>query len=194
MRTYLEAKAMAKSLRDSLAEKDIQLSHGECLDIIAREFGFADWNILSSKIELDSGMRTPPPEAPGITLQAPVPVVRIFSVDKAKEFYVGYLGFAFDWSWDGENHDRPLYAQISRSGVTLHLSEHHGNGSPGIEVFIRMTGLDAFHKELAGKNSCYLRPGINATADDRREVVLTDPFGNRLRFSENNAPGVARAR
>lgn len=26
-----------------------------------------------------------------------VPVIRIFDVPKAKEFYVGYLGFAWDW-------------------------------------------------------------------------------------------------
>ena len=191
MRTYIEAKAMAKSLRDSLAERNTQLTHSECLEIVARQFGFADWNILSSKIELDTGMRRPPPEAPGIALQPPIPVVRIFSVEKAQEFYVGYLGFAFDWGWDGENHDRPMYAQISRSGVTLHLSEHHGNGSPGVEVFIRMTGLDVFHQELASKNYRYLRPGINPTPDDRREISVTDPFGNRLRFSENNPPGVA---
>ena len=26
-----------------------------------------------------------------------IPVLRIFSVDKANEFYVGYLGFTIDW-------------------------------------------------------------------------------------------------
>lgn len=86
MRTYLESKAMAKLLRDSLTAKNISLSHSECLEIVARQFGFADWNILSSKIEFDSGRRKPPPEACGIALQPPIPVVRIFSVEKAKEF------------------------------------------------------------------------------------------------------------
>ena len=27
-----------------------------------------------------------------------VPVLRIFDLDKAKEFYVGYLGFKVDWA------------------------------------------------------------------------------------------------
>lgn len=34
MRTYLQSKAMAKSLRDELAAKNISLSHSECLEIV----------------------------------------------------------------------------------------------------------------------------------------------------------------
>ena len=30
-------------------------------------------------------------------LEAAIPILRIFSVDKAKEFYVGFLGFSVDW-------------------------------------------------------------------------------------------------
>ena len=26
-----------------------------------------------------------------------IPILRIFDVEKAKEFYVGFLGFAVDW-------------------------------------------------------------------------------------------------
>lgn len=86
-----------------------------------------------------------------------------------------------------------MYAQISRSGVTLHLSEHHGIDSPSIEVFIRMKGLDPLHEELSNKKYRFERPGINTTQDDRREISVMDPFGNRLRFSENNPPSVSNA-
>lgn len=48
MRTYKDAKAMAKSLRDVLAAKSVSFSHSECLEIVARQFGLADWNTLSS--------------------------------------------------------------------------------------------------------------------------------------------------
>jgi hypothetical protein len=41
---------MAKSLRDSLSGKGLRVSHGECLEIVARQFGFADWNTLSPKL------------------------------------------------------------------------------------------------------------------------------------------------
>jgi hypothetical protein len=54
MRTYLQAKAMAKSLRESLAGKNVSLSHGECLEIVAQQFGFGNWNVLAAKIELEA--------------------------------------------------------------------------------------------------------------------------------------------
>lgn len=190
MRTYLQTKAMAKSLRDSLAKSGVALSHSECLEIVAKQFGFRDWNTFSSKIDLDTGARKRPPESPGIQMQPAIPILRIFSVEKAKEFYVEFLGFAVDWS-DGNDDGRPMYAQISRSGTTLHLSEHHGDASPGTTIYIRMVGLDAFHRELSEKKYRFARPGINQTPYDTREVSVTDPFGNRLRFSENNPPGVA---
>jgi hypothetical protein len=50
MRTYQDAKVMAKSLRDSLAARGFSLSHSECLEITAQQFGFSDWNILSAKL------------------------------------------------------------------------------------------------------------------------------------------------
>jgi Glyoxalase superfamily protein/ClpX C4-type zinc finger len=55
MRTYKDAKAMAKSLRESLAARSVLLSHSECLEIVARQFGFADWNTLSTKLRVESG-------------------------------------------------------------------------------------------------------------------------------------------
>jgi hypothetical protein len=50
MRTYKDAKAMAKSLRDVLAVRKVSVSRSECLEIVARQFGFPDWNTLSSKL------------------------------------------------------------------------------------------------------------------------------------------------
>jgi catechol 2,3-dioxygenase-like lactoylglutathione lyase family enzyme len=180
---------MARSLRDSLAAKGISLSHSECLETVARQFGFRDWNVLQSKIELETGARKPPPETPGIQLQPAIPVIRILSAEKAKAFYIGFLGFAFDW---GEDHgEQPMYAQISRSGVTLHLNEDDDSyGSPGMEIFIRMSGLEALQRELSGKPREDAKLGTYHSGDDRRELHVTDPFGNTLRFSQNNPPGV----
>jgi hypothetical protein len=44
-----DAKSMAKVLEVSLSSRNISLSHGECLDIVARQFGLKDWNVLSAK-------------------------------------------------------------------------------------------------------------------------------------------------
>ena len=53
MRTCKDAKAMAKSLRDCLAARSVLLSHSLCLEIVAKQFGFADWNTLSAKWDLE---------------------------------------------------------------------------------------------------------------------------------------------
>jgi catechol 2,3-dioxygenase-like lactoylglutathione lyase family enzyme len=113
-----------------------------------------------------------------------VPILRIFDVAKAREFYLGYLGFGTDWEHRFEP-DMPLYMQISRNGCVLHLSEHHGDASPGATVFLRVTGLEDFHRELGRKDYRYQRPGVEVAPWNAKLMTLTDPFGNRLRFNED---------
>ncbi|WHZ16958.1 MAG: Glyoxalase family protein [Nitrospira sp.] len=59
----------------------------------------------------------------------PIPILRIFDEAKAKEFHLDFLGFTLDWEHRFEA-GLPLYMQVSRDGCILHLSEHHGDGSP----------------------------------------------------------------
>ncbi len=115
-----------------------------------------------------------------------IPVLRIFSVEKAREFYVDFLGFAVDWEHRFDA-DAPLYMQVSRGGVSLHLSEHHGDGTPGAVVFVDMVGLDAFHQEITGRGYRYLRPGIEDTPWNARVMQVIDPFANRIRFSKSQS-------
>ena len=176
MRTFRDAKAMAKSLRAALASKGVTISHGECLDLVARQLGLDDWNVLAAVIA-DAGTRP--------KLLPAVPILRIFSVDKAKEFYLDFLGFTVDWEHRFAD-DLPLYAQVSRSELTLHLSEHHGDASPGSTVFVTVAAIDELHLELTGKNYGYARPGIEDAPWGARTLTVADPFGNRLRFSEPN--------
>ncbi len=51
MYTFLDAKIMARSLRTALAERHIDLSHSDSLELVARQFGYDNWNILASRIE-----------------------------------------------------------------------------------------------------------------------------------------------
>lgn len=113
-----------------------------------------------------------------------IPVLRIFDVAKAREFYLDYLGFTVDWEHRFDP-DAPLYMQITRDGLVLHLTEHYGDGTPGTVVFVRVQNLDIYHRELAGRNYRYLRPGVQETGHGSRGMELTDPFGNRLRFDES---------
>ena len=65
-----------------------------------------------------------------IEFQRTVPIFRIFSLEKAREFYLDFLGFKVDWEHRFEP-DAPVFMQVSRDGLVLHLSEHVGDGTPG---------------------------------------------------------------
>lgn len=115
-----------------------------------------------------------------------VPVLRMFSVEKAREFYLDWLGFEvlFEHRYEPE---LPLYMGLARGGLELHLSEHHGDGSPGANIRVETAGIDALHAELAAKRYGYGRPGIVAQPWGARELTVHDPFGNRITFSERSA-------
>jgi hypothetical protein len=51
MRDFRDAKAMAHSLRHALKAKAVDTTHGECLELIAKAFGYDNWNVLSAKVE-----------------------------------------------------------------------------------------------------------------------------------------------
>lgn len=109
--------------------------------------------------------------------------MRIFDVAKARDFYVGFLGFGIDWEHqlDGGS---PVYLQISKDDLILHLSEHHGDCCPGSTVFVWMTGIEEFHATITSRGYGYMRPGIERTFYNSLCVEVTDPFGNRIRFNE----------
>ncbi len=112
-----------------------------------------------------------------------IPILRIFDVAKAKAFYVDYLGFSVDWEHRFED-GLPLYFQVSRGELTLHLSEHHGDCTPGSTAFVIMNGLREFHREITAKKHPNLRPGIRKMPWSAEMMEVTDPFGNRIRFNE----------
>ena len=51
MHTFLDSKTMAKALRTALAERQIDISHSDSLELIARQFGLDNWNMLAARIE-----------------------------------------------------------------------------------------------------------------------------------------------
>lgn len=79
-----------------------------------------------------------------------------------------------------------MYMQVSRGNLTLHLSEHYGDCCPGSTVFVRMTGIIEFHREISSKNYGYLRPGVEKTPWGSKCMEVIDPFGNRIRFDEKS--------
>jgi uncharacterized glyoxalase superfamily protein PhnB len=117
-----------------------------------------------------------------VSIGKTTPILRIFDETTARQFYLEFLGFKVDWEHRFAP-DLPLYLQISRDGCVLHLSEHHGDCSPGAAVRIEASDLDDFHAELASKHYKYARPGIESTPWGTRDMSVKDPFGNRLTFT-----------
>jgi catechol 2,3-dioxygenase-like lactoylglutathione lyase family enzyme len=112
-----------------------------------------------------------------------IPILRIFSIEKAREFYLDYAGFHQDWEHRFEP-TAPLYMQVSRDGLVLHLSEHYGDGSPGTRFQVTFTGVRALQAELSAKDYPYWRPGLSKSFWGGDQLNLLDPFGNRINLCE----------
>jgi hypothetical protein len=48
-----KAKSMAKALRAALAERHIDISHSDSLELVARQYGLHDWNTLAARLGAD---------------------------------------------------------------------------------------------------------------------------------------------
>jgi catechol 2,3-dioxygenase-like lactoylglutathione lyase family enzyme len=110
-----------------------------------------------------------------------IPVLRSFSEEKAKEFYLDFLGFTLAWEHRFAP-DLPLYMEVRRDALALHISEHHGDATPGSAIIVPVDDIDALHAELAARRYGNARPGIE-TQPWGRELTVWDPSGNRIRFS-----------
>lgn len=110
------------------------------------------------------------------------PILRVFDESKTREFYIDFLGFNVDWEHRFED-DLPLYMQVSKGDCILHLSEHHGDSCPGSAMRIEVDNIDSYQKELLEKQYGNARPGIQDQPWGSRDMSISDPFGNRLVFT-----------
>ncbi len=111
-----------------------------------------------------------------------VPILRVGDVKTAKRFYGEFLGFDLDWEHYYEA-GAPVYMQMSRDGLVLHLSQNNRFREATI-VFVETAGLDQLQAELLRKNSPWETPRVSVTPWKTKQMELPDPFGNLLRFNE----------
>ena len=62
MHSFMDAKLMAKLLRQALAERHIDITHSDSLELVSRQFGMANWNMLSARIDRASPRQAALPE------------------------------------------------------------------------------------------------------------------------------------
>ena len=113
---------------------------------------------------------------------SPIPILRSFDEKKAKEFYVGFLDFRVDWEHRFDE-TAPLYMQISKGECVIHVSEHHGDCSPGAALRIEVDEIEAFKALLNKKAYQNARPGITDQPWGK-DMSISDPFGNKVIFCE----------
>lgn len=112
-----------------------------------------------------------------------IPILRSFDEHEARRFYIDYLGFKVDWEHRFAP-GMPLYMQVSREAAVLHISEHHGDCTPGGAVRIWVDDVEQALADMNARQHPRMRPSIEDRPWGLREIALTDPFGNRVIFAE----------
>jgi len=189
------ATTMAKILRAELRSRhDVQLTHSQVLEIVARQHGVADWNTLAA--------RRPQPrrQLPWNAVNTTIPVLRIFSVEAAVQFYVDFLGFELDFGGPAGGPGTEYYGQISRAATTLQLTEVGYDPGPGATVLIWLDGVEQLREELNERRQqvrvwgpAVWAPELEAAPWGARVLTLADPFGNHLHFNEPDDVGLRQA-
>ena len=116
------------------------------------------------------------------TLQV-IPILRIFSVEKAREFYLDYAGFRVDWEHRFDPTHRstcrfPAMAWCCTFPSIMAMARREFGARSCFRVFASV------HAELATKNYPYWRPGITETFWGTEQLNLLDPFGNKISLCE----------
>jgi catechol 2,3-dioxygenase-like lactoylglutathione lyase family enzyme len=120
-----------------------------------------------------------------IVFKSAIPVLHVSSAGEAEEFYCTRLGFhvEFAYRFDDAKPD-PCYMGLARDGARLHVSSFPGDGVSGVVVYLLVDDIDALHRELTAKG-VRVDPGHPVDQDwGTREMYLSDPDGNRIRFSQ----------
>ena len=116
------------------------------------------------------------------------PILRIFDVAAARDFYLGFLEFELRFEHRfGDNF--PFYMGVFCDSCALHLTEHFGDATPGAHVRIVAEGVADFCRQLRAKDYRFATTGLPEQQDwGSLEMTLTEPFGNRLTFWEEAVP------
>jgi uncharacterized glyoxalase superfamily protein PhnB len=109
------------------------------------------------------------------------PQLRITNWKRSHRFYVDGLGFTVDWEHRFEPH-LPVFAQLTRDGLSLFLSEHSGDCQVGGAAYFVVDDVDVLYHEISGKGVVPAEPPSD-TPWGSREMSVIDPDGNRLRFA-----------
>jgi predicted enzyme related to lactoylglutathione lyase len=122
--------------------------------------------------------------------QRVTPQLRMTNWRRTRAFYEQGLGFCVDWEHQFEP-GFPVFAQLTRDGLSLFLTEHSGDCQAGGAAYIVIGDVDAFHREISARGVDVSGPPEEAPWGVR-EMCVIDPDGNRLRFANPKAGAASR--
>lgn len=116
-----------------------------------------------------------------VEMHPPVPIFRSFDEGATRAFYLDFLGFEVEFEHRFAP-DLPLYLSVRSGNCIIHLSEHHGDATPGGAIRIEVEDVHAFARVLNEKRYKHARPGVQRQDWGDDEMIVKDPSGNRLVF------------
>lgn len=112
-------------------------------------------------------------------MQKVYPTLRITDYKKSKSFYIDGLGFQID----GEEHrfapHLPVFMTITRDGLSIYLSQHAGDCQAGGLVYLYVSDVDAFYKDIISRGVKTESPPEDFEGRIR-DFRVVDPDGNKL--------------
>lgn len=112
-------------------------------------------------------------------LTSVTPVLRVADYPRAREFWTLKLGFLVG----EEGGDPPRFGVLHRDAARLFLDAWHGpdqTPSPGWRAYFHVSDVDDLAEALR-RADCTFEGPANAPYG-MREIVVTDPDGNRVCF------------
>lgn len=116
-------------------------------------------------------------------LEKCAPTLRVADASAACRYFCDRLGFTKDWEHRFEP-GLPLFVSVSRDGVSLHLSEHTGDGPLGVRVYVYVRDATALFEEVAARGARIVaEPELQSYGV--LEFIAEDLDGNRIRFGSD---------
>ncbi len=114
-------------------------------------------------------------------MQRVYPQLRMTDWNRTRPFYVDGLGFVVDSEHRFEP-GLPVFARLTLDGLSLFLTEHRGDCEVGGAAYFVVDDVDEFYRRIAGRGVSPDQPPVDKEWK-RREMLVVDPDGNRLRFA-----------
>mgnify|MGYP001206626936 CR=1 FL=1 len=115
--------------------------------------------------------------------QTVTPQFRITNEQRSIAFYVDGLGFTIDWEHRFEP-GFPVFMQLTRQGQSIFLTGHAGDCKVGGAAYFVVPDVDAYYEDFVARGvpRVHMQPPEDLPWG-AREMVVTDPDGNYLRFA-----------